>query len=260
MPTVTLHAKAYNDFQQKLVAKLLKSKIKGLNVQTEIRGTTPRQWIQITVSGEDEKVALHYLANEIGLCPTRLEDIERFSTIKGHIMAMDNSRGELYVDIGVFSPKIIDASIPLQSLQAQLVDGRKVALKKIAEVFGFCEKLPLTIKILNIDKEKNHVKAMLSENQLNHYRNWTKSLLDRLIILGSSIYEVRSALTRAGLNQDVLNVEPLGLFEFAVMCKLGTDAAGLIPKIGKNLRSATFAIFNPKKVLKFLGYSTVLTS
>jgi len=260
MPTVTLQAKAYSDFQLKLVDKLLKSKIKGLNVEIEICEITPCRWVQITVSGEDEKVALRYLADEIGLCPTRLEDVERFSITRGHIIAMDKSRGELHVDIGVFSPKIIDTTIPLQHLQAQLVDGRKVAFKKIVELFGFCENLPLTVKILNIDKEKNHVEAMLSEKQLIQYGNWMKSLLDRLIILGSSIYEVRLALRKAGLNRDVLNVEPLGLFEFAVACKLGTDAAGLIPEIGKNLRSATFTVFNPKRLLEFLEYSTVFIS
>jgi len=260
MPVVTLLAKAYSNFQLRLVDKFLKSKIKGLNVETEISGITPRRWVQMTVSGEDEKVALRYLADEIGLCPTRLEDVERFAIIKGHIIAMDKNRGELYVDIGVFSPKIIDTTIPLQHLQAQLVDGRKVAFKKLVELFGFCENLPLTVKILNIDKEKNHVEAMLAEKQLNQYGNWMKSLLDRLIILGSSIYEVRLALRKAGLNRDVLNVEPLGLFEFAVTCKLGTDAAGLIPKIGKNLRSATFTVFNPKKLLEFLEYPTVFIS
>jgi hypothetical protein len=260
MPTVTLHAKAYSNFQLRLVDKFLKSKIKGLNVETKICGVTPRRWVQITVSGEDEKVALNYLADEIGLCPTRLEDVERFAIIKGHIITMDKNKGELYVDIGVFSPKIIDTTIPLQHLQAQLVDGRKVAFKKIVELFGFCENLPLTVKILNVDREKNHVEAMLAEKQLNQYWNWMKSLLDQLIILGSSIYEVRSALRKAGLNRDVLNVEPLGLFEFAVTCKLGTDAAGLIPKIGKDLRSATFTVFNPKKLLEFLEYSTVFIS
>jgi hypothetical protein len=186
--------------------------------------------------------------------------MQRFSIVKGCVIAMKKSEGELCLDIGVLSPRIIDATISLQRLQTQLVDGRKVAFKKLAQLFGFCENLPLTVKILNIDREKNHVEAMLSEKQLNHYENWMKSLLDRLIILGSSIYEIGLVLRKAGLNRDVLNVEPLGLFEFAVTCKLGTDAAGLIPKIGKNLRSATFTVFNPKRLLEFLDYSTVLIS
>jgi len=254
MPTVTLQAKVYNSFQLKLVDKLLKSTLKGLKVDTKICEVTPRRWIQIIVSGEDEKVALRYLADEIGLCPKRLEDVERFLTIKGRLIAMDKSRSEFNIDIGVFSPEIIDATIPLQHLQAQLVDGRKVAFKKLVELFGFSENLPTAVKILNVDEEKNHIEVMLSEKQLIQYRNWTKSLLDRLITLGASFYEVKLALKKAGLNRDVLNIEPLGLFEFVVTCKLGTEAAGLIPKIGKNLRNATFTIFNPRKVLEFLAY------
>jgi hypothetical protein len=260
MPTVTLHTKAYSNFQLRLVGKFLKSKIRGLNVETEIYGITPRRWVQITISGEDERVALRYLAEEIGLCPTCLEDVERFSIVEGYIMTMEKSKDELCLDIGVSSPKVIDVTIPLQRLQTQLIDGRKVAFKKLAELFGFCKNLPLTVKILNIDGEKNHIEAMLSEKQLNQYGNWMRSLLDRLIILGSSIYEVRLALRKAGLNRDVLNVEPLGLFEFVAACKLGTDAAGLIPKIGKNLRSATFTVFSPKRLLEFSDYSTVLIS
>ena len=257
---MTLLTKTYDRFQLKLVDKFLKSALKGLRVETKICGVTPRGWVQIVVSGDDEKVALRYLADEIGLCPARLEDIERLTTIKGRIIAVNKTRGELYVDIGIFSPKIIDATIPLQRLQGQLVDGRNVAFNKLVALFGFCENLPLSVKILSIDKENSHAEAMLSEEQLVEYENWAKSLLDRLIILGSSIYEVRLTLKKAGLNRDVLNIETLGLFELAVICKFGTDAAGLIPKIGKNLRNATFTVFNPKRLLEFLDYATVLIS
>jgi hypothetical protein len=256
MPTVTLPIKIYNNSQLELVNKILKSKLKDLQVRVKTSGVTSHCWVQVDVSGEDEKVALHYLIDEIGICPTSLTDIQRFSEVKSRIIRFEKSRDWLNVEMG----DSVDAVIPLQYLQAELVDGRKFALKEIIELFGFCKDLPLTVKILSVDTEKNHVKAMLSEKQVNQYRNWMKSLLDRLMILGSSVYEVRLALRRASLNRDVLNIEPLGLFEFAVTCKLGTDAAGLIPKIGKNLRSATFAVFNPKKVLQFLDHSTMLIS
>jgi hypothetical protein len=260
MPTVTLSEKIYSNSQLELLDKILKSKLEGLQVETKTIGVTPHGWVQIDITGSDEKVALHYLADEIGLCPMHVDDLEKFLMIKSHVIAMDTNRDELCVDIGVSSPRIIDTTISLQHLQAQLVDGRKIAFKKLAELFGFCENLPLTIKILNVDKEKNHAEAVLSEKQLDQYRNWMKSLLDRLIILGASVYDVRLALKRAGLNRDVLNIEPLGLFEFALACKLGTDAAGLIPKIGRNLRRATFSVFNPKRVLKFLDYSGAFIS
>jgi len=40
--------------------------------------------------------------------------------------------------------------------------------------------------------------------------------------------------------------------------KLGTDATGLIPKIGRYMRKAEFVVFNPKKVRGLIG-ETALT-
>jgi len=252
MPAVTLSTKAYSNLQLKLVNEFLKSTLKGLNVETRILEVTPRGWVQLTVSGEDEDVAIRYLAEEVGLCPTSLEHVEKSSTIKGFVTALNKSRGELYVDLGASSPSIVDAAVSLQSLQAQLVDGRKIALRKVVELFGFCENLPLSVKVVNIDREKPHIEAALSEKQLAQFREWMRSLLDRLIVLDVSLDEVKHVLKTAGCSRDVVGIEPLGLFEHAVACKLGTDAAGLIPKVGKNLRNATFSIFNPRKILEFL--------
>jgi hypothetical protein len=253
MSSVTLLTKVYDNFQLKYVDRFLKSTLKGLKVETEICGATSSGWVQIAVSGEDEKVAVRYLVDEIGLCPTRLEHVEKFSITRGYVVAVDKSKAELNVDVGVFSPKIIHATIPLRHLQAQLVDGREVALEKIADLFGFCQNLPLTIKISSVNKDDRRIEAMLSERQLIRYRNWTKSLLDRLVILGASIPEISLTLKKAMCDRDTVSIEPFGLFEYAVVCKLGTDAAGLIPKIGKKLRNATFSIFSPREILAFLG-------
>lgn len=256
MPTVTLPTKVYNNFQLKLVDEKLQCILKGLKVETKICGVSSLGLVQIAISGEDEKVALNYLRGQIGLCPTFLQHAEKFSTVKGYVASLNKK--ELYVDIGIISPFSIDAAIPLKRLQAQLVDGRKMALKKIADLFGFVENLPLNIKICSVDKEKSRIEAMLSEKQLALYRSWTKSLLDRLIVLGASFNEIVLASKKTGCNRDVVNIERLGLFENAVVCKLGTDAVGLIPKIGRKLRNANFSIFNPTKNAKPLGeYSIV---
>lgn len=260
MLTVTLLTKVYNNSQLKLVDEFLRSTLKGLNVATNSIRVIPHRWVQVTVSGEDETVALRYLADEIGLCPASLEEIKRFSAVRGRITAMDKNSCKLCVDIGAYLPESINVTIPVQRLQAQLLDGRKVALKEIAELYGFCENLPLGIKVSNVDVERKLIEATLSEEQLILYGKWTKSLLDRLIILGASFVEIGSALKIASCNRDVINIEPLGLFEYAVVCKLGTDAEGLIPKIGRGLRNASFTVFDPKKVLDFLGYSAGIIS
>jgi len=252
MPTITLLEKAYNAYHLRLVDKSLKDTLEGLKISIDSCKVTSRGWVQITVSGEDEKIALNYLSGRFGMCPSRFESLRKYLAIKGRIESLDKNKGEVAVDIGVFSPDIVDSTIRLNHLQAQLVDGRKVVLKKIIELFGLCRNMSLTIKVLNINEEENRVEAMLAEKQLNQYGKWTDSLLDRLIVLKTPVHDVESALRVAECDRDVVDIEPLGLFEHAVVCKLGTDAAGLIPKIGRNLEHATFSVFSPRRIMGFL--------
>ncbi|MEM2118760.1 MAG: DUF2110 family protein [Candidatus Bathyarchaeia archaeon] len=253
MPTVRLQAKIYSNSQQKLLEEKIRNLLKGLAVEIILHGTTPHGLAKLAVSGEDEKIAIKYLNKVIGICPETLENLGNGSIIKGRITKLNQSKGHIAVDIGIFLPETVEATVPLQHLQAQLVDGRKVALAKIAELFGLVENLPLTVKILKINSESGQVEAALAEKQLTLFRLWVKSLLDRLIVLGASLENVELALKHMGNLRDVVEVEPLGVFEQAVTCKLGTDAAGLVPKIGRNVPYASLGVFNPRKILDFLG-------
>ena len=253
MPTVTLFAKAHGNLRLDSFDKNLKSALEGLKVEAKTCGATSRGWIQVSISGEDEIAALHYLDDRIGLCPTSLEDINRFATIKGRITGLRKSREELRVDMGVFSPDTCDAVIPLSRLRAQLVDGRHIPLANIVRLFGLCEDLPFTVKIDNLDKKKGLVEADVAHEQRRRWIEWTESLLDRLVVLGASVNGIEFALERAGLERDVVSIESLGGFEYVIVCKLGTDAVGLIPEIGKNLGNAGFAVFIPRRILAFFG-------
>jgi len=203
-------------------------------------------WVQVDLAGDDEAIAANYLIKEVGLCPSNFENVRKFSTLKGYITNIGKSEGALSVDVGVFQPKIIYANVVLRRLQAQLVDGKEVALRKIAELFGLCEGLPVNVKVTSLNGAESCIDAELSSGQIERYVVWRESLLDRLLVLGSSLREIETALQHAKLERDVIDVEPLGLLEHALTCKLGTDAAGLIPKIGRNLKKAKFAVFNPK--------------
>jgi hypothetical protein len=227
--------------------------LQGLKVEAKTCGATSRGWIQVSFSGEDENPALHYLEERIGLCPVNLENIQKFSTVKGRITNLSQSKDELRVDIGVFSPNVYDAVIPLTRLQAQLVDGRKISLREIGELFGFTENIPITVKIDSIDGDKSRFVAEVAEEQRRQYIAWTESLLDRLLILGASHTGIELAVRQAGFSRDIVAIDPLGGFEYAVVCKLGTDAVGLIPRIGKSLRNARMAVFSPRRIFKFFG-------
>jgi hypothetical protein len=253
---VTITAKIRNPSQLKFIDTFLANSFKGLKVKAQALNVSSRGWIQVKISGEDEKVALHYLLSKFGICPASLDQIKKFTVLKGYLATIE-SADRLDVDVGVNMPTVVNATIPLQSLQACLVDGRKIALKKIAELFGFTENLPVTVKISSVDKEKMCLEATLSDEQIKLYHYWIFSLLDRLIILGASYYQIKKALKVASCSRDIVSVKPLGLFEWALECKLGTDAIGLIPKIGKNLPNATFSVFKSREIWKFLGNSSV---
>ena len=251
MTALTLLTKIENDGQLKQVSKALQLLLKGLEVEVKVLGAVAGGWVQMSLSGEDEEIATNYVIKKVGLCPTSFENVKKFSTLKGYIQNI--GKNELIVDAGVFQPKTVPATVSLRHLQAELVDGRKLALRKIAELFGFCEGLPVSVKVKDLDEEESRLDAELASKQVRKYVVWRESLLDRLVVLGAAVHEVEATLEHARLDRDVIDVEPLGLFEHALTCKLGTDAAGLIPKIGRSLKSARFAVFNPKTLRRFLS-------
>jgi hypothetical protein len=252
MTTLTLLRRISNDFQLKQVGKVLRLSLQGLEVEAKILGTVADGWVQVVLGGEDESAATNFLIKEIGVCPSSFGSVRKFSMLKGYIRNIQDDAKELSVDVGVFQPKNVYASLGLRRLQAQLVDGKEIALSKIAELFGLCEGLPVSVKVTGLNEEESRIDAELSSKQIGRYVAWRESLLDRLLVLGSSLREVELALQHAKLKRDVIDVETLGLLEHALTCKLGTDAAGLIPKIGRNLKNSKFVVFNPKALRAFL--------
>ncbi len=248
--TVTLAQKVYSDRQIEIVDEFLKSTLKGLEVVTEMSGISSRRWIQLAVWGKDEKMALHCVDEKIGISPKRIGDLKRFSSVKAYVSSL-GKRG-LVIDIGAL-PVPIEVVVPLNLLQAQLVDGRKMGIEEMAELFSLAENMPLEISILSVSKESGQVEATLSEKQISLYRMWLESFLSRLIVLGASFDRIRLALSRAKHIRDAVNIESLGLFEHVIVCKLGTDAEGLIPRIGKRMPDAKFKVFNPREILKLFG-------
>ena len=127
MQTVTLLQKAYGLFPSKAFEPSIRSLCKGLNVSLEVVGGTDRGWIKILVSGEDEAVTLRLLDKEIGLAPASVDMLKKFLTVKGRVLSFDKTEDKLVVDVGVFSPHICDAYIPVQRLRGQLSDGKRLS-------------------------------------------------------------------------------------------------------------------------------------
>ena len=254
MPVATLLEKVYAPFSPKMFEPTLASLCEELRVRLAVAGKTDRGWLQIDVSGEDETAALNFLDRKIGLAPVYTDTLEKFSTMKGRIFTPNRGRVNLYVDVGIFSPQTIDAAIGLRTLHVQLADGKRLPLKRLTELFCLRENFPLEVKIVGSpDVQKGYVEAELSEAQRSHIIEWAMSSLDRLIVLGARFSDVEDAIERSKHGRDIIKIESLGLLEHAVECKLGTDAVGLIPKLGPLLSTATLVPFSPRKIRQLIN-------
>ncbi|NIP66908.1 DUF2110 family protein [Candidatus Bathyarchaeota archaeon] len=253
MPVVTLLEKVYPPFSPPIFQDLFTSLCEGLKVDARVVGRTRRGWLQVEISGEDEVAAVNFLDERIGLAPVYVYRLERFSTMKGRILFSKQSKEGLCVDVGISSPRLIDARVGLRRLQAQLADGKKIPLRRLTELFCLHEHFPLEVKLLSDpESERRYVTAKLSEEQYYRFAEWIRSSLDRLIVLGATFSEVQKAIERSKHNRDVVKVEPLALLEHAVECKLGTDAVGLIPKLGPFLSPATLTTFSPREITRLV--------
>ena len=252
MPTVTLLEKLYSSGSPETFEKLYSSLVSGLKVQLRFVGTTDRGWIQLDVSGEDETAALSLLGREVGLAPVSSDKLKKFSTLKGKIVFSSKSENELYVDLGL--PEACDAVVSEKLLRAQLADGKELPLQKLVELFCLYDNVPLEVKIVQgVEDANRNVEACLSEAQISLFSRWVRCGFDRLIVLGSPFSGVERAVKLTRHSRDIIKVESLGVLEQVVLCKLGTDAVGLIPKLGRYLKFAVLVPFSPKKIVETIG-------
>lgn len=254
MQTVTVLEKLYGSVFPQTFEELYSGLLTGLEVQLSFAGTTNRGWIQLHVSGADETAALSLLEQEAGLAPTSVDELKKSSVVQGKVVFPNRSNDELYVDVGVSSPITCDAAVSVKRLCAQLADGKEVPLQRLVELFCLYDNMPIEVRLVKDAPERTRVvEADLSEAQFARFSGWVGNRFDRLIVLGALFSDVERAVNLSKSFRDTIKVESLGALEQAVVCKLGTDAVGLIPRLGRYLKSAILVPFSPKKILETLG-------
>lgn len=253
MTDLTLLVKASNPKQLRQVDEFLKAELGELGLEIKVSSNPTNKWVNVSLSGEDQAIATNYIKQKIGTCPVTTENLSKGTVLKGYLTKVDTSRNELKFDIGVFEPKIVQATISLAYLQMQLGNGKKTPISQICEIYGLREGLPMSVMISDIEDVDGSLPAEFSSEQLEQIRFWKRSLLDRLIILNASQSDVEITLERTRLNRDIISVDALGMFEHVLVCKLGTDAAGLVSGVGRYMRNAVFIVYNPRKITDFMG-------
>ena len=251
MPTVTVLEKLYGLGTPATFEKIYSGLVSGLEVQLRFVGITERGWIQLDISGEDKTVALNLLEHKVGLALSSCALLKKSSVLPGKIIFSDKSEGELVVDLGL---KTCDAAVSEKRLLTQLADGKDVPVRRLFELFCLYDNVPVEVKIAgDAKRDGGTIEAVLSEQQLSLFHKWVRSRLDRLIVVGSLSSEVERAMKLSRHSRDIIKTESIGILEHVVLCKLGTDAVGLIPKLGRYLKSAVLVPFSPKKIIETIG-------
>jgi hypothetical protein len=234
------------DFSANLAAAL--SALKGgLSASTNPDGFSRKGWTRIDVEGQDSEILLELISRELGRAQTDLSLVEMHGNYQGVVAG--EAGGNLEIDIGIEAPKPLNVKVKLSSLRAQLTDGRPLSGSAIAEDYCLYPDSRAAIRITRLEPDANIVEGCLEDSQISMFSKWVASRLDRIQVFDCFRQELESAIRSGNLERDIISVDPMSLTMHSVECKLGTDAIGLMPKLGSILRKRKLKPFLPRRIL-----------
>ena len=231
-------------FNQRLERALDELKTE-LNATTTLDGFTSNRWARIGISGEDSEILAELIANEYGLAHTDLREIEAPGVYES-IITGSSAKG-LEFDVGLEPPGHVNSSVPASHLIAQLGDGKNIQCREIIEDYCLFPGVRLSVRLTR--KTDNEIEAWLSDLQIERLSRWITSGLDRIEAFDCYRQEVEAAILKANLSRDVISADRITLTVQSIKCKLGTDAVGLIPKLGSVLKRQKLRPFIPKRIV-----------
>jgi len=230
-------------FQVRLEKEL--EKLKGeLNASITLDGFSRSGWTRINITGEDSEIMTELIASKFATAHTELSEIEAGGNYEAEITG-SNGRG-LKFDVG-FDAGSLYCVIPTRNLNAQLADGKTAPLRQLIECY--CLYPGVRVSVRATRKNDHEIEGWLSDSYVDSLADWVRMGLDRIQVFECFKQEVESAVLKAHLSRDVIAINSLTFTTQSVVCKLGTDAVGLIPKLGHLLRKQTMKPFQPKKIV-----------
>jgi len=230
-------------FRAKLEKRL--EDLKGeLTASITFEDLSPSGWARIDLTGEDSEIVAQLISNAMRLAHTTLQEIEVPDVYDAQIMG-SNANG-LKFDLGLDTQNVT-CVVPARNLQAQLADGKTLPVSQLAECY--CLYPGERISIRTSRKQGNQVEAWLSDRQTELISNRVTSGLDRIEAFDCFEDDTEAGIRKAHLARDIVAVEQVTLTLQSIVCKLGTDAVGLIPKLGRVLRKQKLHPFLPRRIV-----------
>jgi len=200
-------------------------------------------WTQVGITGEDCEIVAELIANKFALAHLNINDIELQGNYQAEIMGTSGSG--LNFDMGIERGHI-ECVVPNSNLNAQLADGKNLLLRHVVECYCLYPGMKIAVRISR--KTDHEIEGWLADSFIDRLDDWIKTGLDRILVFECFRKEAESSVLKAHLTRDVIAVDSLSLTVQSIVCKLGTDAVGLIPKLGHILRNQPLKPFQPKKI------------
>jgi len=218
--------------------------LKGeLNASIKFEGLSPGGWAIISITGEDSEIMSELTQSKFVLAHTESDMIKLQDNLPAEIVG-SNPYG-LKVDVGLGTK--LQCLIPTPHLNAQLADGKALPLRQLMECYCLYPGVRVCVRVA--EKNDYEIKAWLADSSTDAIGNWVKTGLDRIQVLECFQKEAETAVLKAHLSRDVLKVDSMTLTTQSIVCKLGTDAIGLMPKLGRFLVEQPLKPFQPKKIV-----------
>ncbi len=223
------------------------SRLKGdLSASAALAGFSDNGWAKIDIEGEDREIFEELISRELGRAQTDLAQIENQSSYLGIVNTVG---ADLAVDIGIEKPAPLNVAVSPRALRAQLCDGKLLSCKEITEHYCIHTGSKLAVRITRLERDSRRLEGWLADSQIELFSDQIASRLERVQVFDCTRQRVEFALRSVNLERDVISVEPNTLTTHSVVCKLGTNAIGLIPKLGSVLRRSGLMPFLPSRII-----------
>lgn len=231
-------------FKQRLEKALdeLKSE---LTATTTLDGFTSNGWARVGIMGEDSEILTELIAKTFSLAQTDSREIEVSGVYESVITGL--SAQGLEFDIGLEKTSHFKCLVPASHLIAQLADGKNIPCREIVNDYCLFPGVRLSVRVTR--KADDEIEAWLSDSQIERLSGWITSGLDRIEAFDCYEQEVEAAILKANLSRDIISTHQITLTVQSIECKLGTDAVGIIPKLGSVLKRQKLQPFIPKRIV-----------